>query len=138
MRWNRLGWLHIPCVLWVIWIETSANICPLTPLENELRAKAGLATYEGGFVDHYIMPVLYPEDLTRRMQIGIAVGLVTINLVSYGLIFFLRRRRRLRARQAASALPPATATEAAPAADPSPAPLTPDNADPIAALPHGR
>lgn len=96
LRWNRIGFVHIPCVLWVIWIETSGNICPLTPLENQWRERAGLDTYQGGFVDHYIMPVLYPEDLTRNMQIGIAVGLIVLNLLSYSTIAVLRYRRKQR------------------------------------------
>ncbi len=95
LRWNRLGWVHIPCVLWVIWVSSSGSICPLTPMENDLRDQAGLQRYEGGFVDHYIMPVLYPSDLTRTMQIGIAVGLVVLNTVCYGYIAWKRRRRRL-------------------------------------------
>lgn len=95
LRWNRIGWLHIPCVLWVIWVESSGSICPLTPLENDLLEQAGFQRYEGGFVDHYITPVLYPSNLTRAMQIGIAVGLVVLNTACYGYIAWRRRKRRL-------------------------------------------
>ena len=138
LRWNRLGWLHIPCVLWVIWIETSGNLCPLTPLENELREKAGLATYQGGFVDHYIMPVLYPENLTRNTQFGIAIGLITLNVVSYSLILVLRVRRRRLSKPALaddSSLPLHSAT---PPESLSPASSTPDNPPLPAMLPRGR
>ncbi|QOV87518.1 DUF2784 domain-containing protein [Humisphaera borealis] len=129
LRWNRIGWLHIPCVLWVIWIETSGNLCPLTPLENDLRDKAGLATYEGGFVDHYIMPVLYPEHLTRNTQFAIAIGLVAINAISYGLILMMvwRRRHRLQPKDAALA-----------STSPTPTGTTPDNPLTAEALPEGR
>ncbi|MDB5294728.1 MAG: rane protein, partial [Phycisphaerales bacterium] len=66
--WRRRAmWLHLPAVAWGIWIETSGGICPLTPIENGLRLSAGEAGYEGGFVDHYIMPVLYPAGLTRNL-----------------------------------------------------------------------
>ncbi len=120
LRWWRVAWFHIPAVLWVIWVETSASICPLTPLENSLREQAGLATYEGGFVDHYIMPVLYPSDLTRTMQFSIAGGLLLLNGVCYTLLLLrIRRKRRL------ERLSPHELPEAALAVD-----RTPDNVAP--------
>src|SRR5688572_5932123 len=66
LRWRRVMWVHLPCVAWGIWIELSHGLCPLTPLENDLRELAGGSTYEGGFVDHYIMPILYPVGLTHE------------------------------------------------------------------------
>jgi len=129
LRWPRLGWLHIPAVLWVIWVETTGRICPLTPLENRLRESAGMDTYAGGFVDHYIMPILYPRGLTVDMQMTIAMTLVVMNLVSYGLIAFLIVRRRRRQRLATAAADPQTSQQAS--AD---EPAT-DNVVPPAAIP---
>src|SRR5947209_12817573 len=79
LRWRRVKWLHLPAVAWGIFIELSHGICPLTPLENGLRARGGAATYQGGFVDHYIMPVLYPDGLTARMQVMIACVIIGLN-----------------------------------------------------------
>ena len=61
LKWPRLAWLHIPCALWGVLIEFGGWICPLTPLENTLRQRAGEAGYSGGFVEHYVLHVLYPS-----------------------------------------------------------------------------
>jgi hypothetical protein len=58
LRWWKVIYLHLPAVIWGAFIEFAGGICPLTPLENSLRRSAGLAGYEGGFVEHYILPVL--------------------------------------------------------------------------------
>jgi hypothetical protein len=91
LRWPRLIWLHLPCALWGAVIEFTGSVCPLTPLENRWRQQAGSAGYAGGFIEHYLMPVLYPAGLTRGIQIGLGVAVVVINLAVYGWI--LRRRR---------------------------------------------
>ena len=97
--WRRAMWLHLPAVAWGIYIELSHNICPLTPLENHLRSLGGTATYQGSFVDHYIMPVLYPSGLTHGMQVAIAAAIVVLNAGVYGWIVAGRRiRERLIAR----------------------------------------
>lgn len=78
VRWRRVLWLHVPCALWGIAVELLGWICPLTPLENELRSKAGMQGYSGGFVEQYVIPVVYPADLTRLVQIaagGLALGI---------------------------------------------------------------
>ena len=67
-------------------------LCPLTPLENRLRHTAGLAGYEGGFVEHYLLPVLYPASLSRSVQIVLGLSVLLINIALYSLIF--RRRSR--------------------------------------------
>jgi hypothetical protein len=72
-------------------VEWSGAICPLTPLENSLRAAAGLEAYAGDFVAEYIFPVLYPDGLTRGAQLLIGAVVLAINLAVYGV---LRRRRR--------------------------------------------
>jgi len=83
IRWRRLVWLHLPAVIWVIALELAGWICPLTPLENRLRRAAGGGGYEGGFVEHYLVPVLYPDVLTRRMQVGLAVFVLSVNVAVY-------------------------------------------------------
>ena len=112
LRWRRAMWLHLPAVAWGIYIELSHNICPLTPLENHLRRAGGATTYQGGFVDHYIMPVLYPNGLTHAMQVAIAVVIVVLNAVVYGWIIAGRRIRERLAR-------PPVETPAMPAPEPA-------------------
>ena len=65
LKWSKVAMLHIPCVLWGAFIEFSGRICPLTPLEHRLREAAGETAYSGGFIDHYIVPLVYPAELTR-------------------------------------------------------------------------
>lgn len=91
--WPKLVWLHLPCLAWGIWIEFSGGICPLTPLENHYRALAGQEGYGGGFIDHYIMPVIYPEGLTSETQFLLGGGLIAINLGVYGLWRWRGRQR---------------------------------------------
>src|SRR3989442_7925749 len=67
-RWRWVALVHVPCALWGIAIEYGGWICPLTPLENALRARAGLEGYRGGFVEHYVIPALYPAGLARPTQ----------------------------------------------------------------------
>ena len=92
-RWPRLAFLHIPCAIWGSWIEFSGGICPLTPLENHLRRLAGERGFTGGFIEHYLIPLIYPPGLTSAMQIGIGVAVITINLVAYVLIWRRYRSR---------------------------------------------
>lgn len=89
---HSLAWYHIPAVLWAAAIEFMGWVCPLTPLENILRTRGGGAGYETGFVEHYIVPVLYPAALTRRMQIGLGIIVLGINIVIY-LILWQRIRK---------------------------------------------
>jgi hypothetical protein len=84
--------LHLPAVAWAAWIELSGGICPLTPLENRLRALAGENGYAGGFVEHYLLPLIYPPGLTTIVQWALAALVVGVNVVIYGWV--LRRRRR--------------------------------------------
>lgn len=76
-------WLHLPAVVWGVWIEFFAKTCPLTPLENSLRARAGQAGYGGGFIDHYITRAVYPEGLTLRGQIVLGAFVVIVNAALY-------------------------------------------------------
>jgi hypothetical protein len=92
LRWRWVPWAHIPCFLWGAGIEVVGGICPLTPLENRLREAAGDSRYAGTFIEHYIMPVMYPAGLTRTVQLVLAVGLVALNVAIY--VWVIRRRRR--------------------------------------------
>lgn len=93
-RWPRARWLHLPAALWGVLIEWSGGVCPLTPLEVALRRRSGATGYAGGFVEHYVLPVLYPSELTRRVQIALGIGVVLANLVIYGLWWRRERARR--------------------------------------------
>ncbi len=95
--WKRwILWLHLPALAWGAYIELSGNICPLTPLENHFRALAGEGTYYGGFIVHYIAPIIYPEGLTRSGQF-LALGvLIVMNLIGYGLVWSRRRSQNER------------------------------------------
>ena len=92
LRWPRWAWLHLPAAIWGALIELTGRICPLTPLENRLRMAAGETGYAGGFVEHYLIPVIYPDGLTRGLQISLGIGVVAINLVFYGLLVARRSR----------------------------------------------
>ena len=93
LKWPRLSWIHLPSVLWAAVIEFSGWICPLTPLEIFFREKGGAAGYTGGFIDHYIVPIIYPAHLTRSMQIALGIAVVTVNTAVYLWIIYRRRRR---------------------------------------------
>ena len=90
---GRLAWAHLPALAWAVWVAATHGICPLTPLENSLRRAAGQAGYEGSFIDHYLVPVIYPSGLTPAHQTWIAVVLVASNLLLYGFALFRHLRR---------------------------------------------
>ena len=94
LRWPRVAWIHLPAVVWGILVEAAGWICPLTPLENALRRRAGQTAYSGDFLDRYVVPLLYPEDLTRGMQIGLALVVVVVNGLAYGWLIARSRRGR--------------------------------------------
>jgi uncharacterized membrane protein YhhN len=99
LRWPRLAYVHVPVAIYGALIELVGWICPLTPLENSLRAQAGEAGYEGSFIEHYILPVLYPTALTRRVQLVLGLLVLALNLAIY--CYFLRRKTRRTAPEAA-------------------------------------
>lgn len=84
LRWRRVAWVHVPAAVWAALIEFRGWVCPLTPLENWFRVRSGSSGYRGGFVDHYILPVLYPRGLTREAQIVLGIIVLVVNLVIYG------------------------------------------------------
>ena len=92
IRWPRVVGVHLATVAWGVVVELAGLTCPLTPLENWLRERAGDAPYTGDFVDRCVLPVLYPEGLRRDTQVGLAALVVLVNLLVYG--YLLRRRPR--------------------------------------------
>lgn len=88
----RLAWAHLPVALWGASIELVGWVCPLTPLEIRLRLAAGQQGYAGGFVEHYILPLVYPPGLTRGAQLVLGGLVVAVNLAIYA--FAMRRARR--------------------------------------------
>ncbi|TWG88179.1 uncharacterized protein DUF2784 [Cupriavidus gilardii J11] len=94
-RWPRVAWVHLPAALWGVTVEWTGWICPLTPLENRLRHAAGEQGYEGGFVERYLLPLLYPEALTRDTQLVLGAAVLVINVACYAL-WWCRRSGRAR------------------------------------------
>lgn len=88
-----LAWIHLPAMMWGVAISVFGWICPLTPLENWLREASGMPGYQRGFIEHYILFVLYPQGLTRQVQIALGVLLLIGNLALYGYVFRVRARR---------------------------------------------
>jgi len=95
-RFPRVAAAHIPAVLWGIYIELSGNICPLTPIENRLRHMVGETGYTGGFIEHYLMPMIYPHGLTREIQYVLAGVVIIVNLSAYGWLIYRRLGRNRR------------------------------------------
>ena len=99
LRRPRLVWLHVPAVVWGAWVELAGWICPLTPLENYLRARGGDGAYEASFVERYLLPVLYPGALTRELQVVLSAAVLIINIAVYGwFVASLRGRQKLHSR----------------------------------------
>ena len=86
--------MHLPAAGWAVFAELSGTICPLTPLENSLRRSAGAAGYEGGFIEHYLVPLIYPSGLTPRIQILLGLVVLAVNLAVYALAWQRWRRGR--------------------------------------------
>ena len=89
LRWRRVAWVHLPAVTWGVVIEFSDCVCPLTPLENWLRGKAGDMGYADGFIEHYVLPALYLGMLTRNVQLALGVFVLVVN----GCIYWRVMRR---------------------------------------------
>lgn len=96
LRWRWLAALQIPAAVWAALIEFRGWICPLTPLEQTLRRAAGETGYEGGFIEHYLEPVIYPAGLTPEIQTFIGLIVVMLNgaLYAWIVIRFVRERKR--------------------------------------------
>lgn len=87
LRWKWMACLHLPAVAWGAAIELRQGICPLTPLEQRLRLAAGDAGYAGGFIDHYLLPIIYPAGLDAYLQYALGTLVVLLNLALYAWIW---------------------------------------------------
>jgi uncharacterized protein DUF2784 len=96
LRWRWIPWLHLPAVLWGALLEFCGWMCPLTPLENWLRLASGASEYSGGFVEHYVLPIVYPAALTREAQVVLGLLVCLINAAVYLGLWRLRRGARSR------------------------------------------
>lgn len=82
-RWRRVMWWHLPCAAWGAILSLFGWPCPLTPVEKFFRELAGQGGYEGGFVAHYLIPLIYPAGMTRGIQIGLGVFVIAVNAAVY-------------------------------------------------------
>ena len=96
LRWRWIPLVHVPAALWGVYIELSGGICPLTPLENALRRAAGSSGYSGSFIEHYLVPVIYPASLSSSLQLALAGSLVLANVIIYSFVGWRRHRRSQR------------------------------------------
>lgn len=96
LRWRWVPCLHLPALAWGATVEFTGGLCPLTPLENRLRRLGGEAGYDAGFIEHYLLPLLYPEALTRGTQLVLGAGLLIVNAAVYFALWrgYARSRRR--------------------------------------------
>ncbi|RJG09975.1 DUF2784 domain-containing protein [Pseudomonas cavernicola] len=83
LKWRWLAWVHLPAMAWGTTVELFHLFCPLTPLENQLRRAAGEAGYAGGFIEHYLLPLIYPAGLTPQLQLWLGGLVLLINTLVY-------------------------------------------------------
>jgi hypothetical protein len=95
LAWRHPGYalIHLPALAWSAWVEFTGTICPLTPLENQFRRRAGESDYAGGFVEHYVVPILYPAGLTHDTQVTLGAILVALNVAIYAIAIVRWRGR---------------------------------------------
>lgn len=92
IKWRRVVYLHLPAVTWGILVEFNHWICPLTPWENTLRQAAGETFYDTGFIEHYLIPLIYPTNLTNELQLLLGSAVILINLIVYGWLLLKIKR----------------------------------------------
>jgi len=92
LRWQWIAWLHVPAIAWGAFVEFSDWICPLTPLENWLRAQGGDISYRSDFIAQYLLPVLYPGDLTRDLQLLLGTLVIVLNAAVYWWLWQMQAR----------------------------------------------
>jgi hypothetical protein len=92
LRWRWIAWLHVPAIAWGAFVEFSGWICPLTPLENWLRAQGGDISYRSDFIAQYLLPVLYPGDLTRDLQLLLGTVVIVLNAAVYWWLWQMQAR----------------------------------------------
>jgi len=93
--WPRMAWVHLPLALWGVVVQWMSWVCPLTPLENWFRARGGGATYPDGFVEHYVLPVLYPIGASPRLHWVLGLVVLVANAAIYATVFHRRARERV-------------------------------------------
>lgn len=94
LRWPRAAWVHLPCATYGVLVEVFGWICPLTPLENSLRRLAGETGYPGGFVERYLVPLIYPEPFPRWMALALGGAVLAANVAAYAAVLVKARRRK--------------------------------------------
>lgn len=94
LHWPRVAFIHIPAAVWGALVELQGWLCPLTPLEHHFRTAAGEAGHTGSFIEHYLLPIIYPADLTRDLQLQLGVLVITINAAIYGWLLVSHIRGR--------------------------------------------
>jgi Protein of Unknown function (DUF2784) len=92
VRWPRIAWVHLPAAGWGAWVEFAGWVCPLTPLENWFRQQGGGPAYTVSFIEHYLVPILYPSSLSRELQWGLGGLVFFVNATVYLLVFHRRVR----------------------------------------------
>lgn len=98
LKWRWVAWLHLPAAIWGTVVEFTGWICPLTPLENWLRAQGGETSYRSDFIAQYLLPVLYPGDLTRDLQLLLGTVVVLLNAAVYWWLWQMQMRGASRSR----------------------------------------
>jgi Protein of Unknown function (DUF2784) len=93
LKWQWIAWLHLPAAVWGAVVEFTGWICPLTPLENRLREQGGDASYRSDFIAAHLLPLLYPEELTRDLQLLLGTGVVILNAAVYWGLWQMQMRR---------------------------------------------
>jgi len=94
-RYAWFAWIHLPAACWGAFVELTGRICPLTTLENYLRVNAGQEGYADSFVEHYILPVIYPAGLTRNIQLVLAGTVIAVNVIIYATILLRKKRQKI-------------------------------------------
>ena len=92
-KWRWLGYLHVPAAIWAALIAMVGWICPLTPIENMFRKAGGGEVYSVSFIEHYLMPVIYPSGLSREIFIAMGVVVIVVNVIVYAVLFVKRKNR---------------------------------------------
>jgi hypothetical protein len=95
-KWPRVMFVHLPAVIWAVLLELNSWLCPLTPWEQQLRQLAGENGYAGGFIAHYLLPVIYPPGLDPPTQLMLAIFVIVVNLLAYGGLFLRQAFRSTR------------------------------------------
>ena len=90
---TKIIYVHVPALIWGIYIELTHSVCPLTYLENWFLQKANLTTYSEGFIQNYLVPIVYPKNLTDNLQIYFAIVLIAANMIMYGLIISKSKKK---------------------------------------------